>query len=128
MLRKDGRMRYAEIARLLKKSPGIIKRRIEIMRDQGIIKEFRVVPDWSKLGYHVHAFVGIVADPARVSAIYNQLKKLGDAIQAIYITSGRFNILLELRARDIGDLRDQLMNRIYNIDGIRHIETFLVLS
>jgi len=49
-------------------------------------------------------------------------------IDEVLIVTGPFDMLVRLRARDEGDLRDLLLNRIWQIEGIQRTETSITIA
>ena len=72
ILKSDGRVSNAEIARNLNVSEGTIRRRIKIMKSEDILNVY-AVPNPKKTGYNAEALIGIQVDP-------NKLDEVGNAI------------------------------------------------
>ena len=61
ILKSDGRISNAEIARNLNVSEGTIRRRIKIMKSEDILNVY-AVPNPKKTGYSAEALIGIQVD------------------------------------------------------------------
>ncbi|CAM5592554.1 hypothetical protein SANTM175S_04238 [Streptomyces antimycoticus] len=57
MLREDGRRTFSEMAPEVGLSVAAVKRRVDRLKDSGVIKAFTVQIDHTKLGWGIEAFV-----------------------------------------------------------------------
>ena len=94
VLGSDGRMSNAGIARNLGVSEGTVRRRLNIMKEQGII-DVKVVlsPAYSDL--ESEAIVGIKVPLASIRQVVFELYKI-EEIRWINITSGSFDIFVNV--------------------------------
>jgi len=122
LLNEDGRMSNAEIARRLGDvSARTVTNRIDILTEQGIIN-IRSIVNPEIVGYGVLADVFIEVDPGKVSDV---VKTLADFPQISYLACaiGDKEILISVRARDIKELYDFVIEVLGKIPGVRHTET-----
>ena len=126
VLGSDGRMSNAGIARNLGVSEGTVRRRLNIMKEQGII-DVKVVlsPAYSDL--ESEAIVGIKVPLASIRQVVFELYKI-EEIRWINITSGSFDIFVNVTAKSLSDLLSLLHNRIGKIEGVDRVETFTILE
>jgi len=125
LLNDDGRMSSAEIARRLRNvSARTVKNRIDILTEHGIIKS-RAIVNPEKVGYCVLADVFIEVDPGNVRRMAETLAGYPQ-ISYIACATGDKDILISIRARNIKELYDFVIEVLGNIPGVRHTETYLL--
>ena len=96
-----------------------LRKRISTLEDRGIIKQYSLVVDPSKLGYENVAFVGIDAEPAKYLEV---AKKLRDdaSIKCVSTTLGDHMFMLEVWARGNEELQ-KVSERIKTYGGVTRI-------
>jgi Lrp/AsnC family transcriptional regulator for asnA, asnC and gidA len=125
-LKEDGRMPFAEIARRLDVSPGMVRQRYLQLVEDGVLQ---VVPVTNPplLGYKVMAQIGIRADNRRLREVVRQLAAFEEVIYLVMCT-GAYEILVEVVCRDNAHLLEFLTEDLGTVEGIRSTETFLYLE
>lgn len=125
-LKKDGRMPFAEIARRLDVSPGMVRQRYLQLIDDGILQ---VVPvtDPTLLGYEMMAIIGIRAEVGMLRKITPQIASFDEVIYLVVCT-GAYNLLVEVVCRDNAHLLAFLTERLGTIEGICASDTFVYLE
>ena len=122
----DGRMSNASIARNLGVSEGTVRRRLNILKDQGIIN-IKVVLNPNYLASETEAIIGIQVDLAVIREVVLKLNEI-EEIRWVNITSGSFDIFVNVSTKSLSDLLVLLQNKIGKIDGVKKIETFTTLD
>ena len=119
ILRGNSRTPFAAIAGKLDLAESTIRKRISNLEDRGIIKQYSLVVDPSKLGYENVAFVGIDAEPARYLEV---AKKLRDdaSIKCVSTTLGDHMFMLEVWAKNNEELQ-KVSERIKGYGGVTRI-------
>lgn len=127
LLVEDGRMSNNEIARKLKISEGTVRNRIRKLVDSGMLKVSGLVsPD--AVSEKQLFFLGIkVAVSKDLSIISEKISKLAQ-VQSAYITTGRYDIIIEVWLPVKSGLIDFLCGPLSSIGGIVSTETFLVMK
>ena len=122
----DGRMSNASIARNLGVSEGTIRRRLNILKDQGIIS-IKVVLNPNYLASETEAIIGIQVDLPVIREVVLKLNQI-EEIRWVNITSGSFDIFVNVSTKSLSDLLVLLQNKIGKIEGVKKIETFTTLD
>ena len=122
----DGRMSNAAIARNLGVSEGTVRRRLNIMKEQGII-DVKVILNSAYSDVESEAIVGMKVRIASIRQIVFELEQI-EEIRWINITSGSFDIFVNVVAKSLPDLLSLLQNRIGKIDGVDRLETFTTME
>ena len=126
ILSLDGRMPNASIARNLGVSEGTIRRRLNILKDEGIIN-IKVVLNPNYVASETEAIIGIQVDLPVIRQVVLRLNQINE-IRWVNITSGSFDIFVNVSTKSLSDLLELLQNKIGNIDGVKKIETFTTLD
>ena len=124
-LQKDGRRSFADIGKAVGLSEAAVRQRVQKLTEQGVL-QIVAVTDPLQLGFHRQAMVGIrvEGDPRKVA---EALEKV-DAIDYLVLSTGRFDILAEMVARDDEEMTELLYGKIRTIPGVIATETFTYLE
>ncbi len=125
MLKQDGRLSNANVARVLKVSEGTIRRRLKRMTNENIIRIF-AVPNPVSIGLHSEALIGIQVDPDKMEIIANKVSKLQQATWVAH-TTGTYDIFLWAAVESTEELGKFIRGPIGTIPGVRRTETFVNL-
>ena len=126
ILSLDGRMSNASIARNLGVSEGTVRRRLNILKDEGIIN-VKVVLNPNYLASETEAIIGMQVDLSLINEVVLKLNGINE-IRWVNITSGSFDIFVNVSTKSLSDLLVLLQNKIGKIDGVKKIETFTTLD
>ncbi|TAK35434.1 MAG: Lrp/AsnC family transcriptional regulator [Chloroflexota bacterium] len=124
LLQGDGRMPNTKIASQLGVSEGTVRKRIERLFEEEIIRVTAIV-DPAKLGYDIVAFIAIESDLTKVDDLAERLAGLREVRYVAHAT-GTFDILAEVVVRSPQDLHDLVTKTIATMDGVRRTETSIV--
>ena len=83
------------------------------------------VADPEKLGFQ-QALIGIRCEPGRLVAVADALAALPE-VDYVVVTTGRYDILIEMVSEDNEGLLRVLTDRLPAIDGVRDTEIFTYL-
>lgn len=126
LLRANARTSIAVLARKLGVSRGTVDNRIAKLEDDGSIVGYtvRLRPDAQP--NEIRAWMGIAVEGNETRAVIASL--LGEpGVAALHDTSGRWDLLAELRAATLAEL-SQVMERVRLIRGISSSETSIHLQ
>ena len=126
-LTEHARATFAEIGQKVSLSAPAVKRRVDRMLDNGVIKGFTTVIDRNALGWNTEAFVqvfchGTIA-PDRLRAAWVDMPEV---VSAATVT-GKSDAILHVLARDMGHL-EATLERIRSSADIERSESIVVLS
>ncbi|HEY2272317.1 MAG TPA: Lrp/AsnC family transcriptional regulator [Jatrophihabitantaceae bacterium] len=128
LLSRDARFSQRSLARDMKMSAPAIAERIARLERQRVINGYGVRVDWSALGYQTTVYLTITAVPGyQLGLVMNELAEIPE-IDEVLLVTGPFDMLVRMRARDEGHLRDLLLNRIWQIEGIQRTETSITIA
>lgn len=126
ILQQDGRASFAQIAKKLDVSAGMIRVRYNRLIEMGVIRVVGITNPL-RMGYQMMAIIGVKADGSRLVEIADQVAALDEVIYLI-IVSGTYDIIAEIVCRDQDHLLEFLSKRLYKIEGIRESESFVHLK
>jgi Lrp/AsnC family transcriptional regulator for asnA, asnC and gidA len=92
-----------------------------------LIKKFTIEIDESLLGIGVKASVGINRDPKLKETIHKKFMETSEVVSISEVT-GRFDIIVDVYAKNLEALHDVVIEKIGKIDGIQNTETFVELQ
>jgi DNA-binding Lrp family transcriptional regulator len=125
-LRLNARSSVATLAHRLGVSRGTVSNRIARLEDSGVIVGYtvRLRPDTEP--DHISAWMNIAVEGNQTRAVIGTL--LGEpGVAALHDTNGRWDLLAELRAVNLGELAE-VLERVRLIKGIANTETSIHLQ
>jgi Lrp/AsnC family transcriptional regulator for asnA, asnC and gidA len=123
-LQEDGRRSYTAIAAAVGLSEAAVRQRVKALIDSGVL-QIVAVADPLTLGFGVMASIGVM--------VTGDSREVADALSAIdevdycVLTSGRYDLQLEVICRDNEHLLTILNDRIRTVHGVRDVETAICL-
>jgi Lrp/AsnC family transcriptional regulator for asnA, asnC and gidA len=125
LLRHDGRLSYAHIARTVSLSEPTVRKRIDRLVHAGaIINAARINP--APIGFPIDAMIGIKVVRGRVKEVGRELAKMENVAYVAYV-AGSFDIIIEAFLPHTEGLFKFLNEDLDHIDGIATTETWNVL-
>jgi Lrp/AsnC family transcriptional regulator for asnA, asnC and gidA len=127
ILGKDSSTPFVEIAKQIGISDATVHLRVRRLVSEGIINKFTLDVDNNLLGYNHLAFMGVNVEPGFADEIINDLSKVEEVLE-IHEMHGKFDLLLKIRAKDLEQMRDIVVNKIRILPHILDIELMTVLK
>jgi len=125
LLRRDGRLGYAEVARALGVSEPTARKRVRRLLKAGAIYVVaRVNP--APIGFPIDAVIGIRVERGRVREVGRRLAEMEKVAYVGYL-AGSFDLMIEAFLPDTEGLFQFLNEDIEAVDGIVSTETWHVL-
>ena len=119
----DGRATFAKLAPLVDLSQAAVRTRVQRLLDERlVIVTGRVDPGSLGLGVFAFAFLEVSHEVDKTAAHIAEI----DAAVFTAVSSGRFDLIVELRCRDDVALIDAL-DRVRGVDGVRRLQSATVL-
>ncbi len=125
-LKEDGRMPFAEIARRLDVSPGMVRERYHRLAQNGILQVVAVTNPL-RVGYQMMTLIGIKVDGNRLHEAAREIAAFEEVIYLVLCT-GAYDILAEVVCHDNADLHQFLSKRLCTVEGIRDTQSFVYLD
>ena len=126
-LTEDSSISVPKLSKKIKVNPSVCYSRIKRLVRRGLIKKFTIVANEELLGYGVTALVGLNTEGKKREDILGSIASLPEAREIGEVT-GRFDIMVTVKARSLDDLHNIVTGKIGNIDGVNRSETFIELK
>lgn len=127
LLRADGRRTFADMASEVGLSVAAVKRRVDRLRERGVIVGFTVQIDHSRLGWGVEAFTEVrYAGTTNVGQIIDTVTTVPE-VQAVYTIAGDPDALIQVRSRDLPHLQE-VIDRLRRSGTVTGTKTLMVLG
>lgn len=126
-LAADSSVSVPALASSMDVSTSVLYSRIKRLVKKGLIKKYTIIIDDSLLGVGVRASVGIKRDPKFKESIHDSLMEAQE-VESISEVTGRFDIMIRVRARNLEELHTIVIERIGKIVGIQSTETLVELQ
>lgn len=127
LLQNNPRAKLTDLAKDVGVSITAVKKQIERLEKKGIIKGYKTVIDYSKLGYALCAFIAIAIEPKKKERVMEELSNIKQ-ITELYDVTGNFDALAKVYCKSMEDLRELLAFTIGNMDGVRGTTTMMALK
>lgn len=124
---KDSSLPIVEIAKQIGISDATVHLRIKHLIAAGIINKFTISIDNDRLGYTYVAFIGVNVVPGYTVEVTKYLAGLNEILELHEMLS-RFDLLLKLRARNLDEMRDIVVNKVRKFPRIFEIELMTTLK
>ena len=125
-LREDGRIAFSKIAEQLDVSPGMIRMRYNRLVEMGYLKVV-AISNPLRMGFKTMAMIGVRVDGDKMLTAADEISGFEEVVYLV-VTSGRYDILVEVMCRDYTHLLDFLTKKLYMVEGVRQSESFVHLK
>ncbi|MFE0104556.1 Lrp/AsnC family transcriptional regulator [Streptomyces sp. NPDC059009] len=127
LLQADGRRTFSDMAPEVGLSVAAVKRRVDRMRESGVITGFTVQVDHAKLGWGVEAFTELrYAGTTSIQDILHSTTGTPE-VQAVFTIAGDLDALVRVRVRDIEHLQ-VVIDRLRGSGKVIGTRTLMVLG
>ncbi|MBV9095950.1 MAG: Lrp/AsnC family transcriptional regulator [Streptosporangiaceae bacterium] len=124
----DARQSQRALARTVEMSPPAVADRLARLERSGVIRGYRADIDWAALGFPVVVYLAVAAGPGMdLSEIIRAIRAIPEAEDMSVVTGG-LDLLVRLRVRNHTHLRELLLDKVFQINGVQRTETFLSLA
>ncbi len=123
----DGSISVPALSKKLGINASVLYSRIKRLMKKKLIKKFTIEIDDSLLGIGVKASVGINRDPKLKDSIHKKFLDITEVVSISEVT-GRFDIVIQVYAKNLEALHSVVIKKIGNIEGIQNTETFVELQ
>ncbi len=124
-LQVDGRASYAKLGPEVGLSQAAVRQRVQRLIDSGVMQVVAVTDPLS-LGFTVQAMIGVRAD-GDLRSLATSLGAI-EEIDYVVVTSGGYDLILEVVCEDNDHLLDLLNDVIRSTPGVRSAEAFTYLD
>ncbi|MDG6898381.1 MAG: Lrp/AsnC family transcriptional regulator [Nitrososphaerota archaeon] len=121
----DGRKSVVEIAGELQVPRATVQERIRRMVETGVIRKFTAVPDYSKLGKQVSAYVLVSFrsdESISQRSLAQRIAKMPE-VSEVSVISGQWDIVVKVRAESVEGVGGFVTEKLRAMRGIEKTET-----
>jgi DNA-binding Lrp family transcriptional regulator len=126
-LRSNARASFQAIGQRVSLSAPAVKRRVDRLEAEGVIRSYAAVVDPSAIGWRTHALVSLFCEGRMDASEVRDAVSGHPEVSAAYTVAGEASAILHVRARDTAHLEEAL-ERIRDTPGIIRTQTQVVLS
>ena len=130
LLEENGRITHEDISKHLHLSRPAVHKRIIKLEEKGIIRGYRGVVNWDKLGQSIRVLVSIKFHHYNLQETLKQILEIqvpNVTIEEGHRLAGEWCMVLKVRATSPDDIKN-LIDEMYRIQGVKETSTTFVLS
>jgi DNA-binding Lrp family transcriptional regulator len=127
LLRENARRSYEDIGKRVSLSAPAVKRRVNRLEAEGVIRGYTATVEPTAFGWHSHAFVELFCEGRISGAEVSAAVSKHPEVEGAYTVAGGASAILHVRATDTQHLEEAL-ERIRETPGVLRTETQVVLS
>ncbi len=125
-LEKNCKQKLKKIAKKIGLSISSTYERIKKLESDGIIRDYKAILNYEKIGYDLPAIIEIVAHREKQFEIANKLIKFKNVF-AIYGITGDKDMIIVTRFKNREELSN-FINNLFQMEGIEKTSTHVVLN
>ena len=111
-----------------------VNNRIKKLKKLGVIKKYTIDIDKSKLGFNLSTYIFVTVSLYELKKEGMKMKDLigiikkNQLIESVENVTGDVDIIIKMRARDINELNDYVVNILSYYKGVEKTRTALILQ
>lgn len=120
VLRENSRLKTKDISKRVKMPRTTIHHRMKRMEEEKIIRKYTVIPDYSKIGAPVTAFILVSFLPtmdAKQREVAEKISHL-EGVYEVHLISGEWDILLKVRSSSMEKVGELVIDHLREIQGV----------
>ena len=130
LLEKDARLTPREIAVMLEKEEGDIKKMVSEMEKEGIVLGYRTIIDWDKTDKeYVSALIELKITPQRDRGFDRVAEKIYNypEVESLYLMSGGFDLAVLIEGKTMREVAYFVANKLAPMEDVVATATHFVL-
>jgi DNA-binding Lrp family transcriptional regulator len=127
LLRENARRSFKDIGGHVHLSAPAVKRRVDRLESDGVIRGYTAVVDPAAFGWHSEAFVALFCDGRMPGEAIKRAAQKEPAVVSAHTVAGEASAMLHVMAEDTRDL-ELALERIRKVEGVDRTVTEVVLS
>ena len=127
LLRENARRSFQDIGAQVSLSAPAVKRRVDRLEREGVIRGYSANVDPQALGWNTHAFVELFCEGRMSGEEVRAAIADHPEVEGAYTIAGAASAILHLRASDTRHL-EQALERLREAPGVSRTQTQVVLS
>ena len=129
-LQADPAMPVADLAEAARIAPATCYKRLDRLREEGVLRATRAVIDWRALGFTVEVSLRVTLDKTQGRAFDEVMAAAREIPEVVEIQTflGRVDLRLSVLARDMGHYQKVYRERILALPHITDIEALMQVA
>ena len=130
IIEKNARLSNKDIAVMLSKEEGDIKKMIEKYEKDGVIVGYRALIDWDKTeNEHVNALIELRVSPQPDRGVDKLAEKIGNypEVSSLYLMSGGYDFMVLLEGKTMREIAYFVAQKLAPLDTVITTATHFVL-
>ena len=127
LLRENARRSFQDIGGRVALSAPAVKRRVDKLESEGVLRGYAAVVDPSAMGWPTHALVFLFCEGRMSAGEVRRAVAAHPEVEAAYTVAGEASAILHVHAQDTAHL-ELALERIRDTPGIIRTQTQVVLS
>lgn len=128
ILQDDGRASHEEIGRRLNLSRPTIHQRVKKLETEGVIKKYRALIDWQKLGQTTNVFILVKGIKCKETAAKIMTIEVPDTnVEECCSVAGEWSMLIRVRTKTSQNI-SAFLDALWNLGGVAETNTIFILS
>ncbi|ODS41982.1 MAG: hypothetical protein MSIBF_01115 [Candidatus Altiarchaeales archaeon IMC4] len=131
ILENDARISEKDIATMLGASEADIKKQIERLRKEKIIKKFKTVIDWRKAGEHeVNAVIQAKVVPQERAGFERTCREISKdpRVRGVYVATGDYDLMLFVEGKNIDEISEFVTDKLAPKKEIVGTNTHIIMK
>ena len=127
LLRENARRSFKDIGKHVHLSAPAVKRRVDRLERDGVIRGYTATIDPAAFGMHAEAFVDLFCDGRMPGEAIKRAVEKEPGVVSAHTVAGEASAMLHVMAEDTRDL-ELALERIRKVEGVDRTVTEVVLS
>jgi len=126
-LSNDASISIPKLSEKISENSSVVYSRINRLVKKKLIERFTIDVNNKELGYTVKSLTGINMDSKQRSVVIEELFKI-QGVREVSEVTGRFDILVTMYAKNLGEMHQLISEKIGKITGIIGSESFIEMK
>ena len=126
-LSDDASVSIPKLSQKINENSSVVYSRINRLVKKKLIERFTIDVNNKELGYTVKSLTGINMDSKQRSVVIEELFKI-PGVREVSEVTGRFDILVTMYAKNLGEMHQLISEKIGKITGIIGSESFIEMK
>ena len=126
-LSNDASVSIPKLSKKINENSSVVYSRINRLVKKKLIERFTIDVNNKELGYTVKSLTGINMDAKQRSVVIEELFKI-PGVREVSEVTGRFDILVTMYAKNLGEMHQLISEKIGKITGIIGSESFIEMK
>jgi Lrp/AsnC family transcriptional regulator for asnA, asnC and gidA len=123
----DASVSIPKLSKKINENSSVVYSRINRLVKKKLIERFTIDVNNKELGYTVKSLTGINMDSKQRSVVIEELFKI-PGVREVSEVTGRFDILVTMYAKNLGEMHQLISEKIGKITGIIGSESFIEMK